>query len=182
MLAPHRAGPGPRRLDRDHMVVEGNWKLMMENSRECYHCATEHRELMRTFLDIYDWTNPAEMPPRLPAVHRPGATSEGSARVPGGAKAQTTAPRRLPFTRGAVSTTMDGKQAVSRLLGDGVPHHDIGSVRWVHYPSVFNHALGDYADDGSDAPAWIALRTMVTTTWLVDRDARSRASTTTCRT
>ncbi len=34
----------------DSIVVEnGNWKLVLENNRECYHCARAHPELTRTF-------------------------------------------------------------------------------------------------------------------------------------
>lgn len=164
MLAPHRL-ERTRVAHKDHMVVEGNWKLMMENSRECYHCATEHRELMRTFLDIYDWSNPvaaAEIQAytdQREAEGLPSHVAEGPEYRAG----------RLPFTHGAVSITLDGKPAVSRLLGD-VPHADIGSLRWVHYPSVFNHALGDYAVTVRMLPIDLH-RTLVSTTWLVDRDA-----------
>jgi Rieske 2Fe-2S family protein len=31
------------------LVENANWKLVMENGRECYHCATGHPELARTF-------------------------------------------------------------------------------------------------------------------------------------
>ena len=93
------------------MIVEGNWKLMMENSRECYHCATQHRDLMRTFLDIYDWNDPAAAAEiaayhaRCEAEGLPCAVAEGAEFRAG----------RLPFTHGATSITMDGKPAVSRL-------------------------------------------------------------------
>ena len=165
MLAPHQLDRA-RVAHKDHLIVEGNWKLMMENSRECYHCATEHRELMRTFLDIYDWTNPQDVAEikayiaQREAEGLPSQVAEGPDFRAG----------RLPFTNGAVSTTMDGKPAVSRLLG-AAPHHDIGSLRWVHYPTVYNHALGDYAITVQMLPL-DPLRTMVSTTWLVDRDAK----------
>ena len=137
LLAPHQLDRA-RVAYKDQLVVEGNWKLMMENSRECYHCATEHRELMRTFLDIYDWSDPgavaeiAAFSAQREAEGLPSHIAEGPEFRAG----------RLPFTHGAVSTTMDGRPAVGRLLG-AVPHNDVGSLRWVHYPSVFNHALGD---------------------------------------
>ena len=46
---------GPHRLDRakvafqSTLVEYANWKLVMENARECYHCATGHPELSATF-------------------------------------------------------------------------------------------------------------------------------------
>lgn len=164
LLAPHRLDRA-RVAHKDHLVVEGNWKLMMENSRECYHCATSHRELMRTFLDIYNFDDPQEAAEIRAFCERREAEGLPS-HVAEGADFRAS---RLPFTGGAVSTTMDGRPAVSRLLGD-VPHNDIGSLRWVHYPSVYNHALGDYAITVRMLPL-DPRRTLVTTAWLVDRDA-----------
>ena len=164
MLAPHQLDRA-RVAHKDHLIVEGNWKLMMENSRECYHCAAEHRDLMRTFLDIYDWSNPAEAAEIKAYIGQREAEGLPSQVVEGPEYRAS----RLPFTNGATSITMDGKPAVSRLLG-AVPHNDIGSLRWVHYPTVFNHALGDYAVMVNMMPL-DPQRTMVSTTWLVDRDA-----------
>ena len=31
------------------LVEKANWKLVMENARECYHCAVNHPELSVTF-------------------------------------------------------------------------------------------------------------------------------------
>jgi phenylpropionate dioxygenase-like ring-hydroxylating dioxygenase large terminal subunit len=31
------------------IVEHGNWKLVLENNRECYHCAASHPELTRKF-------------------------------------------------------------------------------------------------------------------------------------
>ena len=138
---------------------------MMENSRECYHCAAEHRELMRTFLDIYDFANPKDnllirdFWARMEADGIPCHIAEGP----------DYRATRLPFTNGAVSTTMDGKPAVTQLLG-AVPHRDVGSLRWVHYPSVFNHALSDYAVMVRMLPLTPGT-TEVCTKWLVNADA-----------
>src|SRR3546814_16919430 len=33
------------------IVEKGNWKLVWENNRECYHCSGSHPELCRTFSD-----------------------------------------------------------------------------------------------------------------------------------
>ncbi len=35
------------------IVEQGNWKLVMENNRECYHCAGSHPELCETLAE-YD--------------------------------------------------------------------------------------------------------------------------------
>ncbi len=164
LLAPHGLDRA-RVAHKDHLVVEGNWKLMMENSRECYHCATSHRELMRTFLDIYNFEDPQDA-----AEIRAFCEQREAEGLPSHiAEGPDYRASRLPFTHDAVSTTMDGKPAVSRLLGT-VPHNDIGSLRWVHYPTVYNHALGDYAITVRMLPIDTG-RTLVTTNWLVDREA-----------
>ncbi len=31
------------------IIEKGNWKLVWENNRECYHCAANHPELCRTY-------------------------------------------------------------------------------------------------------------------------------------
>ena len=36
----------PRQQD---VIEEGNWKLTMENNRECYHCASNHPQLSLSF-------------------------------------------------------------------------------------------------------------------------------------
>ena len=52
MVEPYLA---PYQLDRAlvaHRTVtveHGNWKLVMENNRECFHCVKSHPELMRSF-------------------------------------------------------------------------------------------------------------------------------------
>src|SRR6204780_2497575 len=47
-LAPHRLSEA--KIAHQSTIVEnGNWKLVWENNRECYHCAPNHPELCRTF-------------------------------------------------------------------------------------------------------------------------------------
>ena len=48
LLAPHRLSEA--KLAHEATLIEAaNWKLVMENARECYHCARRHPELSRTF-------------------------------------------------------------------------------------------------------------------------------------
>ena len=164
LLAPHALQTGKVALE-ERIVVGGNWKLMMENSRECYHCAAQHRPLMKYFLDIYDFKAPEDNAliraywDRMEADGLPCQIAEGP----------DYRATRLPFTNGGVSTTPDGKPAVAKLLGR-VPHNDVGSLRWVHYPSVFNHALGDYAVMVRMLPL-SPTTTEVCTKWIVNADA-----------
>jgi glycine betaine catabolism A len=147
------------------LIEKANWKLVMENSRECYHCGARHPELMRTFLDIYN----ARDPENDPMIGPFWAKIRAAGLECGAVNGEDFRITRLPFTEGAISTTMDGKPAVSRLLGN-IPHGDIGSVRWVQYPSTFNHVLGDYAVLIRMLPLGPS-ETQFTAKWLVNREA-----------
>ncbi|MBV9783950.1 MAG: aromatic ring-hydroxylating dioxygenase subunit alpha [Acidisphaera sp.] len=163
-MAPHDLDNAKVAFEVD-LTEYGNWKLVVENSRECYHCATEHRDLMRTFRDQYNFDDPESLA-ELRAFHgrceAAGLTTDSSE----GPNYRTA---RMPFTEGSISITLDGKPAVSRLLGN-VPHGDIGSLRWFHFPSVFNHVMGDYAVMIRMLPV-NPQETLVTTKFLVNRDA-----------
>jgi phenylpropionate dioxygenase-like ring-hydroxylating dioxygenase large terminal subunit len=163
-LLPHRLETAKVAYEAD-LVEHGNWKMVMENSRECYHCATGHGELMRTFLDVYDFANPAEAE-AIQAYWRTWEAIGHDARIAEGPHYRAV---RLPLTSGAQSITMDGQPAVSRPLGDA-PRDAFGSLRWVHYPSTFNHCLNDYTVLVRMLPLGPE-ETLVTTKWLVDAEA-----------
>jgi phenylpropionate dioxygenase-like ring-hydroxylating dioxygenase large terminal subunit len=147
--------------------IRGNWKLMMENSRECFHCSTGHPELARSFITAYDSRGPAGVEgvdafwKRCEALGLPYADT--------GRRNPEFRIHRLPLLRGAVSITMDGTPAVSRLLGS-VTDGNIGSVRWSHYPTTFNHVLGDYAILVRMLPI-APEESLMTAYWLVSSDA-----------
>src|SRR5262249_18698175 len=48
LLSPYRLSAGKVAF-QSTLVEKANWKLVMENARECYHCATGHPELKRSF-------------------------------------------------------------------------------------------------------------------------------------
>jgi phenylpropionate dioxygenase-like ring-hydroxylating dioxygenase large terminal subunit len=164
LLAPHRLETAKLAFEAD-LVEHGNWKMVMENSRECYHCATGHGELMRTFLDIYDFANPSEAE-AIQAYWRKWEAAGYEARIAEGPHYRAA---RLPLTGSAQSITMGGEPAVGRPLGDA-PADAFGSLRWVHYPSTFNHCLNDYTVLVRMLPLGPE-ETLVTTKWLVDAEA-----------
>src|SRR5258708_7206677 len=105
----------------------------MENSRECYHCPSRHPELMKTFRINYDPGADAEI-----TAYWKRMTEAG---LPCGVEiGDNFRMTRIPFAPGAVSITTDGKPAVAKLLGD-MPHFDVGSLRWAHYPTMFTHIM-----------------------------------------
>jgi Rieske 2Fe-2S family protein len=163
-LAPHKLETAKVAFEAD-LVEYGNWKMVMENSRECYHCATGHGELMRTFLDIYDFANPQDSQPIQDYWNKWDAAGYES-RISEGPNYRAA---RLPLTGSSQSITMDGKPAVKRPLGDAPPDA-YGSLRWVHYPSTFNHCINDYTVLVRMLPVGPE-ETLVTTTFLVDAEA-----------
>jgi Rieske 2Fe-2S family protein len=164
-LVPHDLS-NARVAHEAHIIERGNWKLVMENSRECYHCRSSHPELMRTFLDTYNFGDPASDPVVSAFIARCNSAGLPSDGWRGGDFRIT----RMPLTREAASMTMDGKEAVSVPLG-AIAERNIGSLRWVHFPSTFNHALRDYTILVRMLPIG-PQETLVTAKWLVHRDAR----------
>ncbi|WP_344351339.1 aromatic ring-hydroxylating oxygenase subunit alpha, partial [Catellatospora coxensis] len=68
-VGPHELGKR-KGAYQQNIVEEGNWKLVMENNRECYHCEAGHPELTCTFFPTYGYAAD-EIPARLqPAYQR----------------------------------------------------------------------------------------------------------------
>ena len=77
---------------------------------------------------------------------------------------------RVPLVGDAVSYTLSGKPAVHRQLSDDAPDGHFGALLLYHYPTTWNHVLGDHAITFRVTPL-SAPETEVTTKWLVHRDA-----------
>lgn len=150
------------------LVEKGNWKLAMENARECYHCAVGHPELSRTF-------------PIKDAVSS-GFQKEGDARhdafaeklqrlgLEAGSKwGPWWQVERFPLNPGQVSLTMDGKPAVAKLMTP-FDDPDIGSLRWATEPHMFCHSTSDQTVMFSAMPTG-PHETIITCKWLVHKDA-----------
>jgi Rieske 2Fe-2S family protein len=159
-LALHDLG-GAKVAATSTIVVKGNWKLTMENARECLHCADRHRDLMRVLLDFYDFDDPA--------IQEFWAGTAASGLVNGPAHGHGFRMARTPLAKGVKSITRDGDFIGPKVLGR-VPSQDIGSLRWQVYPNTFNHVLGDYAFLVRFLPV-NARETMITSKFLVPADA-----------
>jgi Rieske 2Fe-2S family protein len=165
LLAPHRLDRA--KLAHESVLVEkANWKLVMENARECYHCAVAHPQLARSFpvgvsahFDYGEDRRQEEFIARLEARGLPCGPVEGD-----GWQAV-----RFVLNEGAVSMTSDGQHAVRRLMceaGQG----DIGSLRWAMEPNSFAHAAADHLFMFSVVPV-SSRETHVVSKWLVHADA-----------
>ena len=170
-LAPHNIKDAKVAFESS-IIEKGNWKLVWENNRECYHCAANHPELCRTYPEAPSatgvqgvmedpeinqlWKNCASA--GLPAEFK--MSEDGRHRI-----------TRIPLLRDAVSYTMSGKAAVKKPLSDQVAGDtNIGAMLLFNYPSTWNHLMADHAISFRVLPI-SAEETLVTTKWLVHKDA-----------
>jgi Rieske 2Fe-2S family protein len=77
----------------------------------------------------------------------------------------------MPLVGDAVSFTMDGTAAVRVPLSEGATEANIGTMMLFHYPSTWNHVLGDHATTFRVLPL-SPTETQLTTKWLVHKDAQ----------
>ena len=165
LLAPHQLHRG-KVAHQMTLVEKANWKLVMENARECYHCASNHPELAATF---------PIMRRSLSADEQQEITDAFSARMAeqglptGPVEGAWWQAGRFPLNPGTQSMTMDGRPCVKRTIGR-VGNGDVGSLRWALEPHSFAHALGDYVFMFSAMPT-APEETVVTAKWLVSEDA-----------
>lgn len=153
------------------IVEKGNWKLVIENNRECYHCGGSHPSLCRTYSDN----------PRMTAMEGPDSASPDildhwkRCEAAGLPSRFTNHPKmqwrlaRIPLLNNAESYTMNTKAAVAKRMG-AMPFNDAGSLLFFHYPNTWNHFLGDHAIVFRILPI-SPTETEVTTKWLVHKDA-----------
>ena len=154
---------------QSRIVEGGNWKLVLENNRECYHCAGSHPALCRTFNDdpnLVGSDDSLSSPAGAAHVNRCENAGLPSRYVISPAEDWRLV--RIPFVGDAVSYTMDGKPAAPLI--PGMPFANAGSLLFFHYPNTWNHFLSDHVLTFRVLPI-SATETEVTTTWLVHKDA-----------
>jgi phenylpropionate dioxygenase-like ring-hydroxylating dioxygenase large terminal subunit len=155
------------------VVEDGNWKLVMENNRECYHCAVSHPELCRTFPETtaHSGHGPSE---DLKAIEDLVARCEALG-LPGRfvhAPDWQYRAMRMPLLDGARSMTMSGKPAVKdKRLGKVPAEPDTGDLLFYHFPSSWNHFTLDHALMFRVIPL-SPNRTELVSKWLVPKDAQ----------
>jgi Rieske 2Fe-2S family protein len=152
------------------LVEQANWKLVVENNRECYHCNGAHPELLNSLQEFDDTEDPRATPEYKALVARKQA--EWSAQnIPWQLRrfGQRSRLTRTPLLEGTVAMTMDGKPACTKLMGR-IQNPDMGSLRIFHLPNSWNHFMGDHAVVFRVLPLG-PQHTVVTTKWLVHKDA-----------
>jgi Rieske 2Fe-2S family protein len=179
-LAPH--GLGHARVAHQQDIIEhGNWKLTIENNRECFHCAG-HPELLCSLFDFFGEIDEAT----LTAADRAGYARFGAARADAEARwrrlglpwqpieelhGRTTGFRteRLVLDGAGESMTRDTRAASRRLLGT-LSEARLGSLHFHVQPNAWFHFLSDHVLTFSTLPL-SRTSTLVRSTWLVNADA-----------
>ncbi len=153
---------------QDDYIEDANWKLVMENNRECYHCDVGHPELISVLgttgfgrdapADDYLETKRAEWQ-ALGIDHDVIEFPDGWwHRV-----------ARLALANGAVTQSIDGKLACQKLIGPfKVPETSSLSV-WTQ-PNSWHHFCCDHVVTFSLTPIGPE-KTLLRTSWLVHEDA-----------
>jgi glycine betaine catabolism A len=169
-LAPHRLKEVKIAFETT-IVEKGNWKLVWENNRECYHCAVSHPELGRSFPEAPAVTNVAGAngDPTITA-HWQRCEALGLPSAMHLAESGQYRAVRMPLLTNTVSSTMSGKAAVRRPLCEDIREADIGTMLLFHYPTTWNHVFADHAISFRVLPL-SPLETQLTTKWMVHRDA-----------
>jgi Rieske 2Fe-2S family protein len=168
---------GPHRLDRARVAhratyrVGANWKTVVENNRECYHCRGNHPEFLLSNFELGGHGDPR----RSPGYDR--ALDEARRRwtAAGLAPAEVSFPggewfrlARLPLRAGFRTESLDGAPVAPPM---GEVGNDPGSLRLVGLPAMWAHANLDYAMTTRLTPLDPAT-TEVEVSYLVDADAR----------
>lgn len=153
-------------------VEYGNWKLVFENNRECYHCLSNHPELTITYPELPTITGKSIEAGVPGMVHshwdlceekgfpsRFHISSDGAYRV-----------SRMPLLNDFTSFTMDGYDAVDKRLNEEFVDQRLGSLLLFHYPNTWNHLVADHILSFRVLPIG-PQASLVTTKWLVHEDA-----------
>lgn len=163
---------GPLKFDQlklagtDLMVEQANWKLVMDNARECCHCPTGHPELGVSFPVVFNGLFDAdgdaralEYAAQMDALGLPHEAKQGD----------WWQMSRFALNPGATTISMDGQHVVKKLLIEG-NGGSAGSFRWAVDPHLFGHATSDHVFTCSFMPV-SASETHAHSKWYVHKDA-----------
>lgn len=180
-LAPHKIRDTKVAYELD-LIEPGNWKITMENNRECYHCAVNHPELTIPLFAYGFGFAPEELDETgLAQANRyacllddnhaeweakgfPSRTLEHLDDMVTGYRTQ-----RLPLDGAGESHTMSTEVACRRLLGD-IEERALGGLHFWTQPNSWHHFMSDHVVTFSVLPL-DAEHSLLRTKWLVHKDA-----------
>lgn len=174
---------GNAKIAMDCSIMEqGNWKLSIDNNRECYHCEGSHPELTHTFVGLDVGFDPADITPgelanyerHCETAARQIAAWESQGFRSGPVEWYTghetmLRTQRLVIAGPGESHTMNGKAAVGKLFG-GLTDPRLGDLH-IHVMNGWHHVFADHAVFSLIIPV-SPTQTLLRTVWLVHPDAR----------
>ena len=162
------------------LLEDGNWKLVMENNRECYHC-DGHPELLSAYFPLHGYTA-EDVPPRMRAVwarfekasadllvacRRQGIPTEGIREIDNRPSAFLV--EHAPLDGAGESYSVGGAAVCRKRMGSIVDNR-FGDLHVHFQPNSWFHMLADHAVVFTVLPLAPG-RTALRTTWLVHPDA-----------
>jgi glycine betaine catabolism A len=179
-LAPHDLAHAKvaRQVD---IIEHGNWKLTIENNRECFHCQG-HPELLCSLFDFFGEIDEARMSENERASYRRFQTAQAEAEAIWQRAGLPWKPieelhrrptafrtERLVLDGAGESMTADTRVACRRLLGE-LTEARLGTLHYHTQPNAWFHFLSDHVLTFATLPL-ARDRTLVRSTWLVHADA-----------
>ncbi|KAB7615951.1 aromatic ring-hydroxylating dioxygenase subunit alpha [Amylibacter sp. SFDW26] len=169
-LAPHDLENAKVAVE-SRIIENGNWKLVWENNRECYHCAANHPSLIRSFPEDprVSYLGNGNIPDYI-AEHFEACEAAGLPayyKVPEDGHYRLS---RMPLVEGTKSFTMDGEFAVPTKRLGNIQKEDSGVFNKFHYPSTWAYFLPDHCMTFRVTPI-SPTETELVTSWLVHKDA-----------
>jgi Rieske 2Fe-2S family protein len=163
------------------LIEAGNWKLTVENNRECYHCSLNHPELTASIFEFGFGFEAREEDEGRAALrerydtmvadltadwNRTGFPADEVQHLD-----LVSAYRigRMPMDGAGESQTVDTKVACRKLLG-GIREKRLGDLSYHAAPNSWHHFMSDHIVTFCALPISPG-KTLVRTTWLVHRDA-----------
>jgi glycine betaine catabolism A len=177
-IAPHDI-PNCKIAFQADLIEHGNWKLTMENNRECNHCSANHPELTVPLLEYgFGYQPSAENADELKAFNellarehaRWSACGLPSAEIDRLTDITGFRAVRLPIAQSGESQTVDTKVACKKLLGE-LPSPSLGGLSVWTQPNSWQHFMSDHIVSFSVMPL-APDRTLLRTRWLVHKDAQ----------
>ncbi|SEQ66901.1 Rieske 2Fe-2S family protein [Faunimonas pinastri] len=180
-LAPHDLRNCKVAYESD-LIERGNWKLTMENNRECYHCAGNHPELTVPLFAYGFGFSPEQLDEqdREQAARYSCLVDDSSLEwekegIPSREidhlddRATGFRTQRLPLDGAGEAHTMDTKAACRKLLGK-FTHARHGALSFWTQPNSWHHFMSDHVVTFAAIPLGPD-RTLLRTKWLVHKDA-----------
>ena len=165
---------------QDNLIEDANWKLVMENNRECYHCDAGHPELI-SVLGTYGFGK------GLPEDGAGDVVDDSAYDALVAAKREEWKSlgidhdliefpdgwwhriARLALANGAVTQSIGGKLACKKLIGPFAAPETSSLSIWTQ-PNSWHHFCCDHVVTFSLTPL-SAGKTLLRTSWLVHEDA-----------